>query len=246
MRDVIARDIEYWHDATRLLGHVCVPAGDRTGATVLLLPDAYGVTKHMIGIARSLAEQGHAVFVADLWGDGLLPADQAEFGPLIGTMANDRERWNRRVRAAHDALLAQPGIGTTAVVLLGYCFGGSSALEYGRKAADVTGVISIHGGLDIIGSDWSAAGRAPVLVCTGEGDPMATADMRTALASAMTEADIDWQMHIYSQTVHAFTSPMAKSSPRPDVVAYSARSTARARDTVLRFLQEIDDLRLSA
>ena len=246
MRDVIAYDIEYWDDATRLLGHVCAPAGERTGATVLLLPDAYGVTKHMISIARRLAEEGHAVLVADLWGDRLLPADQVEFGPLIGAMANDRERWNRRVRAAHEALLAQPEIGTTAVVLLGYCFGGSSALEYVRTGTEVTGVISVHGGLDIIEFDWSEAGQVAVLLCTGEGDPMATADMRTALTSGMTKADIDWQMHIYSQTVHAFTSPMAKSSPRPDVVAYSARSTARAWDTTLRFLQEIDGVRPSA
>ncbi|MFF1871185.1 dienelactone hydrolase family protein [Streptomyces sp. CB03911] len=246
MRDVIARDIEYWDGDTRLLGHVCGPAGERTGTTVLLLPDAYGVTRHMIGIARSLAEEGHAVFVADLWGNGLLPADQSEFGPLIGAMAADRERWTRRVRSAHQALLAQPETEATSVVLLGYCFGGSSALEYLRRGGDVAGAVSIHGGLDIVESDWSQAGRAPVLLCGGEGDPMGTAAMRTVLTSGMTKADLDWQLHVYSRTVHAFTSPTAKNSPRPDVVAYSARSTARAWNTTLRFLREIDAPQLSA
>ncbi|MEU6606341.1 dienelactone hydrolase family protein [Streptomyces shenzhenensis] len=246
MSDVTAYDVEYWHDATRLLGHVRLPGAGRTGTAVLLLPDAYGVTEHMIGIAGRLADRGHAVLVADLWGNRLLPVDQAEFGPLIGAMAHDRERWLGRVRAAHAALLEQLETRDTAVVPLGYCFGGSSALEYARTGAEVSGVISVHGGLDIIEFDWSAAGDAPVLVCTGADDPMATADLRANLASALSGADTDWQMHVYGNTVHAFTSPLAKSSPRPDVVAYSARSTARAWAATLGFLDEIDGSRLNA
>ncbi|MFC8452083.1 dienelactone hydrolase family protein [Kitasatospora sp. NPDC057223] len=240
MSDVTARDTEYWDGETRLLGHVCAPADGRTGAAVLLLPDAYGVTKHVIGIAQRLAGQGHPVFVADLWGDGLLPADQSEFGPLIAAMAKDRPRWMRRVRAAHEALLAQPGNGNAPVALLGYCFGGSSALEYVRTGGEVAGVVGVHPGLDTVEADWSAAGPAPVLVCTGDGDPMGTAEMRSALTTAMTGAGTDWQLHVYGGTVHAFTSPHAKNSPRPDIVAYSARSTARAWDATLRFLRETD------
>ncbi|MFG2821516.1 dienelactone hydrolase family protein [Kitasatospora sp. NPDC048365] len=243
MSDVIARDIEYWDEGTRLLGHLCAPAGGRTGAAVLLLPDAYGVTKHMIGTAQRLAEQGHPVFVADLWGEGLLPADQREFGPLIAAMAADRPRWMRRVRAAHRALLEQPETGAAPVAVLGYCFGGSSALEYTRTGHEVAGVIGIHPGLDTVAPDWSAAGPAPVLLCVGDGDPMGTAAMRSALTTAMTGAGTDWQLHLYGDTVHAFTSPHAKDSPRPDVVAYSARSTARAWDTTLRFLHGTDPAR---
>ncbi|BBA96348.1 putative dienelactone hydrolase [Actinacidiphila reveromycinica] len=243
---VTARDVEYRHGATRLIGHLCVPAGGAAGPAVLLLPDAYGVSGHMTGLARRLAGLGHATLVADLWGDGLLPADQAEFGPLIGAMAADRAHWTGRVRAAHEALLAQEDADTAAVVALGYCFGGSSALEYARTGGEVAGVVSVHGGLDILAFDWSAAHPAPVLVCTGAQDPMATPGMRADLTAAMTAAGLDWQEHVYSRTVHAFTSPTSKSSARPDVVAYSARSTARAWDATLRFLREVGDPRSAA
>ncbi|MFJ7241774.1 dienelactone hydrolase family protein [Streptomyces olivaceus] len=243
MSDVIARDVAYQHEGNFHLGHVCVPESGSTGAAVLLLPDAYGVTEHMIDIAARLAEQGHPAFVADLWGNRRLPADQSEFGPLIGAMANDCETWLGRVRAAHTALREQPEFEARDVVALGYCFGGSSALEYLRTGGEVAGVVSVHGGLDILALDWSGAGDAPVLVCTGADDLMATAGMRSDLTAAMTKADIDWQMHVYSHTVHAFTSPMAKSSPRPDIVAFSARSTDRAWQATLRFLQEVDEAR---
>ncbi|HTW15616.1 MAG TPA: dienelactone hydrolase family protein [Nocardioides sp.] len=231
-------DVEYDDGRTRMIGSLTVPSAVSC-ATVLLLPDAYGVGEHAIGLAGRLAEHGHPVLVADLWGERRQPADQAEFGPMIGAMAADRTQWIGQVDAAHRALRAQPGLGTAPVVLLGYCFGGSSALEYVRTGGDVAGAVSVHGGLDILDHDWSAASSSPVLLCTGEDDPMATPEMRHDLTSAMDAAGNDWQLHVYSDTVHAFTSPMAKDSPRPDVVAYSARSTTRAWASTLAFLREV-------
>lgn len=238
-------DVEYDDGSTRMIGALVVPTRV-SGPTVLLLPDAYGVGDHVLGLAHRLGEHGHPVLVADLWGERRQPADQAEFGPMIGAMAADRDRWIGRVEAAHAALRGRPGIAAAPVVLLGYCFGGSSALEYVRTGGDVAGAISIHGGLDIVDHDWSAASAAPVLLCTGEDDPMATPQMRRDLTTALDGAGTDWQLHVYSDTVHAFTSPMAMGSPRPDVVAYSARSTARAWDATLHFLGEVDAARPAA
>ncbi|MFG1928785.1 dienelactone hydrolase family protein [Cryptosporangium sp. NPDC048952] len=238
MSDLSTRDVEYRHDGTRMLGYLCSPETGSELAAVLLVPDAYGVTTHVTDLAARLALRGHPVFVADVWGDRLLPRDAAEFGPLIGEMAAERDRWLGRIRAAHTALLEQPETSGRGVVVLGYCFGGSSALELVRTGTQVAGVISVHGGLDIIEFDWSQAASAPVLVIGGDADPMGTAEMRSRLAAAMTTAGVDWQLHVYSDTVHAFTSPMVKDSPRPDVVAYSARSTARAWAATLSFLRE--------
>lgn len=242
MSDLKTRDVEYQHDGTRMIGWLTLPAGspEQWGTSVLLCPDAYGVGEHMVGIAADLATQGHPVLVADLWGERRQPVDQAEFGPMIGAMAADRDCWLGRVRTAHEALLAQPELAGVRVAMLGYCFGGSSVLEYVRTGGDVVAAISIHGGLDIIAFDWSTASGAAVLLCTGEEDPMATPKMRLDLTSAMTAAGNDWQLHVYSDTVHAFTSPKAKSSPRPEVVAFNPRSAARAWAATLEFLREAD------
>ena len=246
MSSVISRDIEYRQDDTRMLGLLCAPSSPTTGgagaaAGVLLVHDAFGVSGEMVAVASRLAALGHPVLAADVWGERRLPGSEAEIGPLIGGMVGDRDRWMARIRAAHSAAVAQPEFTGRPLVLLGYCFGGSSALEYLRTGADVAGAISVHGGLDLLAPDWSQALPSSVLICAGADDPMATAQMRTELTGSLDAAGTDWQLHLYSDTTHAFTSPKVEHSPMPDVVAYNPRSAARAWAATVRFLREIAD-----
>jgi dienelactone hydrolase len=242
MDKVVLRDVEYTHDDTRMIGAVCAPEEAESAPGVLLVHDAFGLSEHMLQIARDLAGRGYAVFAADVWGDRALPTTEEEIGPLIGAMVSDRPRWTARLAAAHRAAADQPEIDGSALVALGYCFGGSSALEHLRNGGDVRGAISIHGGLDLLDpeADWQAVDpTARVLLCSGAEDPMATAEQRTALLHGLSGAGVDWELDLYSGTVHAFTSPQAESSPRPDVVAYHPRSAARAWAATTRFLSEL-------
>lgn len=242
MNALVTRDVEYWHAGTRMLGHACAPPpepGSPHSPGVLLIHDAFGVSDHMIRTAYRLAELGHPVFVADVWGQRRVPSADAEIGPLIGGMVGDRDRWLGRLRAAHSALAEQPEFDGRSVVLLGYCFGGSSALEYLRTGTGtVAGVIAIHPGLDLVDDDWTSPASAPVLICTGVDDPMATAEMRARLETAMSAGRLDWQVHLYSDTAHAFSSPHAIDSAMPGV-AYNPRSAARSWQATLRFLGDV-------
>lgn len=239
MSDLITRDVDYRDNGTRMVGHLCAPAGAARRPGVLLIHDAHGLSQDMIDIARRLAGEGVAVLAADVWGDRHLPESMEQIGPLVGGMVADRDRWIARIAAAHVAAAAQPEIDEDALVLLGYCFGGSSALEYLRAGGDVAGVISIHGGLDLLEHDWSAAtGSSRVLLCSGADDPMATADQREQLQAALSKAGVDWELDLYGDTTHAFTSLRARSSPAPELFAYQPRSAARAWAATLRFLHE--------
>ncbi|MBO0610113.1 dienelactone hydrolase family protein [Myceligenerans salitolerans] len=239
--DVRVRDVEYTHDGTRMRGAVVAAPGTRGAPGVLLVHDAFGPGEDMLAIARRLAALGRPVFCADIWGARTRPRTMAEIGPLIGGMVADRARWIARVSAAHEAAGAQPELDGGCLVALGYCFGGSSALEYLRGGGRLAGVVGVHAGLDLLdpGADWSAAHPgASVLLCTGADDPMATAAQRDALQNALTGAGIDWETDVYGGTVHAFTSPRARNSPDPRVIAHHPRSAARAWDATTRFLRE--------
>lgn len=235
------RDVEHYSGHSRMLGELFSPGqGAQPGRPpVLLIHDAFGLGPFITDIALALAERGHAVFAADIWGERTRPASEAEIGPLIGSMVGNHAEWIARLGAAHAAAAAQPEIAGAPLVALGYCFGGSSALEYLRSGAALAGVIAIHPGLDLIGFDYAVAGDAPVLLCLGASDPMATPEQRERLAGALSQHGNDWEMDLYGHTVHAFTNPASAHSPHPEVVAHHPVNAARAWKAALGFLDEL-------
>ncbi len=237
---LIGRDVEYRLGDTLMRGLLIAPDGAIERPAVLLIHDAFGLGDDMIAIGHRLAECGYAVFGADVWGDRTTPEEQPEIGPLIGAMVGNRSEWIARIAEAHRTAVAQPEVDEENVVLLGYCFGGASALEFVRTGGPAKGVIAIHPGLDIIEFDWSAAADGiRALVALGAADPMATAEQRADLEGAMNGADVDWELDLYSHTAHAFTSLKAQDSPRPEVFAYHPRNAERAWDATTRFLREL-------
>lgn len=241
MSALVIRDVVYTHDDARLMGMVCAPEGAVDLPAVVLIHDAFGLGDEMLEHARALAELGYAVFAADVWGDRFTPTSDAEIGPLIGGMVADRAKWIERIALAHEIAAAQPEIDGDALVSLGYCFGGSSVLEYARTGGRVRGVIGIHSGLDLIEFDWSAVSDAApsVLICTGADDPMATPQQWQQLKAAMNDNGIDWEFNLYSGTVHAFTSRRAAHSPKPELFLYHPRSARRAWQATAGFLAEV-------
>lgn len=236
------RDIEYVHDGTRMAGLLCAPEGARDLPAVVLVHDAFGLSEEMVEIARRIADLGYAVFAADVWGGRITPRSEDEIGPLIGAMAGDRARWIGRVALAHEVAAAQPEVGGGDLVSLGYCFGGSSVLEYARTGGRARAVIAIHPGLDLVEYDWSAVkpDTAPgALVVFGADDPMATPEQWRKTKAAMTGAGVDWELNLYSGTVHGFTSPRAAHSPNPAVVRYHPRNAGRAWRATAGFLTEL-------
>ncbi|UDY23448.1 dienelactone hydrolase family protein [Nocardioides sp. Kera G14] len=246
---MLIRDLPYAYDGTPMLGCVVAPdasdpsADDVRRAGVLLIHDAFGISDEMRDKAQRLADLGHPVLLADVWGERLLPHGNDEIGPLIGGMVADRPTWLGRLHAALAALAGEPEFAGRPLALLGYCFGGSSALELLRTGTRVDGVIAIHAGLDLLEDDWSAPGSAQVLICTGADDPMATGEQRGALHRSLDAAGLDWELQIYSGTTHAFTSPKAADSPVPHLFKYHPRSAARAWDATVRFLADLTENR---
>lgn len=240
--EINIRDIEYTHDGTRLLGLICSPAGAQALPAVVLIHDAFGLADEMVEIAERIARLGFAVFAADIWGDRFTPKSQNEIGPLIGGMMSDRALWQERVALAHEVAAEQPEVDGRKIVSLGYCFGGSSALEYARTGGDARAVIAIHPGLDLVEFDWSAA-RAGIsaLVCLGANDPMAAPEQWRQTKAGLDKAGADWQLNLFSGTVHGFTSTKAAHSPNPDVVMYHPRNAARAWRATENFLLELRD-----
>jgi len=136
-----------------------------------------------------------------------------------------------RARAAGglQALTARSEVDTGRLAAIGFCFGGTMALELARGGADLKAVVGFHSGLGTAAPKTDAKSiKARVLVCIGADDPMIPAEQRAEFETEMRDAGIDWQMHLYGKTVHSFTNQQAAKRGMPDAIRYSAEADARS------------------
>ena len=93
--------------------------------------------------------------------------------------------------------------GPARIAVIGYCFGGTAALEAARSGADIACAVSFHGGL--AAPEPPAKIHARVLACCGGADPHCPPAQRAAFEAEMTAAGADWQLHVHGGALHAFT-----------------------------------------
>lgn len=187
--------------------------------------------------ARELARLGYVALAADTYGEGTVAADNTAASNLMMPLVSDRKLLRTRLLAAVDALRHDPRVDPTRIAVMGFCFGGLCALEVARSGADVRGVVSFHGLLHPGDAPTAARVPARVLVLHGFDDPMAKPDSVLALSAELTKAQADWQIHMYGNTVHAFTNPQAND--KAGGTAYDANADRRSWATLNQFLTEV-------
>lgn len=205
---------------------------------VLVIHQWMGPTENERMRARMLAELGYVAFVADAYGVDVRPKDTKEAGAAAMALKGDRAELRRRLQASLDKFLSQPEVDRARVAAIGYCFGGTGALELARAGAPLVGVASFHGGLD---SPTPADGRnikAKVLVLHGAADPYVKAADIAAFLAELDQAKVDWQMVSYAGAVHAFTQKEAGSDPSKGA-AYDAAADRRSWVALQDFLAEV-------
>jgi dienelactone hydrolase len=209
------QDIEYHADGARLLGRLFVDdtrAGKRPG--VLVAPEGLGLSDHTFNIARRLAEAGYVAFAMDYYGDGgSLPME--EVMPRLGAFMANPESIRARAAEALKVLAGQAQTDTGKLAAIGFCFGGTTALELARGGADLGCVVGFHSGLGTSRPQDAANIKAKVLVCIGADDPIIPADQRLAFEKEMTDARVDWRMNLYGGAGHSFTNPAVGALGRP-------------------------------
>ena len=201
--------IEYTADDRQLIGHLAVDDGqDGPIPAVLVCHEGPGLDDHARSRAERLASLGYVAFALDYHGGGK-PLGRDEMYGRLGQLMPDPLRIRALARAGLDVLLAQPEADRRRVAAIGYCFGGTMALELARSGADLRAVVGFHSGLGTSRPEDAGQIKASVLVCIGADDPMVPGDQRRAFEDEMRAGGVDWRMYLFGGAVHSFTNERA-------------------------------------
>jgi dienelactone hydrolase len=205
---------------------------------VLVMPEAFGLGAHATQRAERLASLGYVALAGDPYGNGLEVTDLQEAIKRASALREDPATFRQRARVALDTLASLPQVDASRLAAIGYCLGGTFALELARDGAPLRGVVSFHGGLETPRPAVAGQVKAKILVCTGADDPFVPVAQVNALAEELTKAQADWQIMSYGGTVHSFTNPDADRVGVPGI-AYNRLADERSWKAMATFFEEI-------
>lgn len=233
-----SQSVEYKEGNTVLEGHVAYDdsvQGKRPG--VLLFPDWAGVGDYARKRAAMLVELGYAVFCADVYGKGVRPSGFEACSAEMMKYAKDRPLLRARARAGLDLLRALPVVDGAKTAGIGYCFGGLCCLELARTGAELAGIVGFHCALNSTNPAEAKNIKAKVLILNGADDPVVPDAETQAFEKEMREANVDWQLVRYGNTVHGFTQWFIP--PGGKEAAYNESSDKRSWIAMQDFFKEI-------
>lgn len=237
---LIKKVVEYRDGADVLEGYLAYEdsaRGKRPG--VLVVHEWMGINDYVKRRADMLAGLGYVAFAADIYGKGVHPKNPKEAGELAGKFrGGDRANYRRRLQASLAELKKSPNVNAAKLAAIGYCFGGTGALEVARSGAAVAGVVSFHGALSTVNPSDAKNIKGKVLVLHGADDPYVTDVEVRAFEEEMRNAKVDWQLVKYANAVHAFTNPDA-GSDNSKGAAYNQLADQRSWLAMKNFFNEI-------
>lgn len=235
---VHTENVTYKHGDAVLEGYLAyndAQIGKRPG--VLVVHEWLGLNDHAKKRAEMLAELGYVAFACDMYGKGVRAAGPQDGPKLSAPFKDDRKLMRARANAGLDVLRQNPRVDTSKLAAIGFCFGGTTALELARAGTNLRGVVAFHAGLSTSMPAQPGEVKAKILVCQGADDPHVPPPEVTGFEDEMRKAGADWQINIYSHAVHSFTNPSAHDPAHGS--AYNAEADHRSWRALKDFFAEV-------
>ena len=205
---------------------------------VVIVHEWWGRTPYLMDRSNMLNLEGYATLGVDLYGDGKTVEAPNEAQALATPFYQNPNLGIERLTKFINMAKNDPHVDGTKIYVIGYCFGGSQALNLARSGSDVKGVVAFHAGLT--SSLQSTGIKANILALNGLADPMVPKKDRSAFEKEMKSLKANYQIINYKGAKHAFTNPMAtevgKKYKIP--VAYNKKADSASWKELLKFLKK--------
>ncbi len=239
LAEIVTKEVDYKDGNVNLRGTLVYDdavKGKKPG--VLLFPEWWGHNDYIKRRAYEMAEQGYVAFAADMYGVDKVTTKAGEAQEWSKPLYDNRTTMRKRAQAALNELRKQKNVDKKNIAAIGFCFGGTVALELARAGNALKGVVAFHAGLQFPDKITKGHVNAKVLVMNGAADPMVPFAERQKFIEEMQDAGADLQFILYSGAQHAFTNPGANKHAIKGV-AYDSRSERRSFRELQLFFAEI-------
>ena len=198
----IETQVHYVVDGKEYEGYYLTPS--KEAPLVFIIHDWDGLNAYEMKRAKMLNALGYGAFAMDLFGKGVQPVTVEEKKALTNALYQDRAKMRALMYAAFEAAKKE-GANVQNAIGIGYCFGGTSLLEFARSGALLKGFVSFHGGLATpTGQDYKQA-KGFVLIIHGSADESVSLDEFAALGKELEKTGIKHELISYSGAPHAFS-----------------------------------------
>jgi dienelactone hydrolase len=213
---VQSKTIKYKHGDLECRGYLAwddAVSGPRPG--ILVVHEWWGLDDYARSRADQLAKLGYIAFAADMYGEGKVAAHPEDAGKMANQVRANVEDWRKRAAEALEVLKSQPQCDKSKLGVIGYCFGGSTALQLAYSGADVQAVATFHAALPAAKPAEAKAIKAEILVCHGAADSFIPPAAIKAFRDALDNAGAKYEFVAYAGAVHSFTVPGADKHNNP-------------------------------
>jgi dienelactone hydrolase len=197
--------MSYRHAGQDFTGYLADGSGGRPAPGILVAHEGGGLSRHTKERARRLGERGYVAFALDMYGEEEPGLERAK--ALGQALRKDVAALRGRVRAAFDLLVAHHNVDRSKLAAIGFCMGGAAVIELARTGVPLACLVGFHSGFLPGTRPDNEAIKARLLLCHGAEDPVVPPSLAHAFTAEMSEAGVDWQLHLYGGVGHSFTNP---------------------------------------
>ncbi|MCB0369832.1 MAG: dienelactone hydrolase family protein, partial [Bdellovibrionales bacterium] len=169
----------------------------KSSGLIFIVHDWDGLTDYEKKRSQMLADLGYSVFAMDLYGKGIRPEELKDKKALTSGLYGNRKKMKMLMNAAYQQA-KKLGLNVNKAVALGYCFGGTSILEWAKTGIHLKGFASFHGGLGLQKEDNYKSTKSKIIVFHGSADESVSMTDFAQLTEHLESHKIPHEMITYS------------------------------------------------
>lgn len=180
--------------------YVAKPEGGGIFPAIIMIHEFWGLKQEIVDKAKLLSEQGYVVVAPDTYRN-----QKTDWIPraIFLSATTPPERVNQDLDAVFSWLSQQPEVDARHIAVMGFCYGGTAALNYSLHNNRIASTGIFYGQLV---TDPETLGRlpGPVLGIFGSNDNLIPLEEVRAFEVGLKQAGIPHEIKVYEGQGHAF------------------------------------------